>query len=102
MGPLIRKGRIIPVSRTAFASVFVLAALAVSLHSMHSAAQVQNPIQAAKDAYRKAKEQAKQQQQPQQQQQQSQQTKTQPQQGQAQSAAAPWTPPADGGGAELR
>ena len=84
-------------SRTAFASVFVLAALAVSLLPMHSAAQVQNPIQAAKDAYKKAKEQAKQQQQPQQQQQQSQQTKPQPQQGQPQSAAAPWTPPADGG-----
>jgi len=76
--------------------------MAGSFLPMHSGAQIQNPIQAAKDAYNKAKQQSKQQQ-PQQQ------TKPQPGQpsttqpasgssGGGQDAAAPWTPPTDDGG----
>jgi hypothetical protein len=88
-----------PVLRTAFLSVFVLAALfAGSLLPIHSAAQIQNPIQAAKDAYKKAKQQAGQPQSGQPTSGQQQQTtkpqstqQSQPQGG----AAAPWTPPAD-------
>lgn len=66
-------------------------------------AQIQNPIQAAKDAYNKAKAQAKQQQQQQQNQQQPQQQSSQQQtatttSGAAsppQDSAAPWVPPSD-------
>ncbi len=88
---------------TCIAVVVLTALMGGSFLPMHSGAQqIQNPIQAAKDAYNKAKQQSKQQQQPQQTKPQSgQQSSAQPASGSSggtQDAAAPWTPPADDGG----